>query len=373
MQEYKKKTAQRSGQQQNTMPIQPEMTNGIPNSALQDVMAGKKHATSEMMGHSQNLAPSIAAKMSQAFGMDLTGMQVYRSDAMVGSGMQGVAQGNKIVLSSDVDLNTTAGQAVLGHEISHIHAQSQGIGMGNSGLYENAALEHQADTEGLLAAQGRSIYSDGAMDMGGGMQYGLGMQGVEGMTTLGGGMSAGAGAPMQAKKTEKATAAIPEQYEVQQDPKPEERKRVVLDQDYFNTRKKSSKLHAMNARKFLIPKMQEEYGKYGNKMVKTDFADYAIPEVANAEDEMMDEEKNYEFVKPGEEKRPSKEWSQERNRLNNLASEFGSKKEEIKTNRDLEKDAAKKKALADYEQKHSKGKKAPKKKKDDWDDFDFGG
>ena len=202
MQEYKKKSAPMSGQQNNA-PVQAKETNGIPNSALQDVFAGKRHADSSMMGHSQNLAPSIAAKMSQAFGMDLSGMQVYRSDAMAGSGMEGMASGNKVVLSSDVDLNTTAGQAVLGHEISHIHAQSQGIGMGHSGLYENAALEHQADTEGLLAAQGRSIYQSG-MDMGGGMSYGLGMQGVEGMTTLGGGMSASAGAPMQAKgwKTE---------------------------------------------------------------------------------------------------------------------------------------------------------------------------
>ena len=197
MQGYEKKIT-RKNTQQNSESVQAKETNGIPNSALQDVFAGKRHADSSMMGHSRNLAPSIAAKMSRAFGMDLTGMQVYQSDAMAGSDMKGMAQGNKVVLSSDVDLNTTAGQAILGHEISHIHAQSQGIGMGNNGLYENAALEQQADTEGLLAAQGRSIYSDGAMDMGIGMSYGLGMQGVEGMTTLGGGMSANAGAPMQA-------------------------------------------------------------------------------------------------------------------------------------------------------------------------------
>ena len=199
MREYIKKPTQQGAQQNSAAPVQAK-TNGIPNSALADVFAGKRQADSSMMGHSRNLAPSIAAKMSQAFGMDLTGMQVYRSDAMVGSGMQGMAQGNKVVLSSDVDLNTTAGQAVLGHEISHIHAQSQGIGTGHSGLYENAALEHQADTEGLMAAQGKSIYSGGAMDMGGGMSYGLGMQGVENMTSLSGGIGASAGAPMQASK-----------------------------------------------------------------------------------------------------------------------------------------------------------------------------
>ena len=203
MNEYIKKTAPKGAQSNTAAPVQAK-TNGIPNSAMQDVLSGKAHATSQMMGHSQNLAPSIAAKMSQAFGMNLSGMQVYRSDAMVGSGMEGMASGNKVVLSSDVDLNTTAGQAVLGHEISHIRAQSQGIGMGNSGLYENAALEHQADTEGLLAAQGKSIYQSGGMDTGIGMQYGLGMQGVENITSLSGGMSASAGAPMQAKKGKKS-------------------------------------------------------------------------------------------------------------------------------------------------------------------------
>ena len=219
MQDYMKKNAQR-GVQQNNAPVQAKETNGIPNSVLQDVFAGKRHADSSMMGHSQNLAPSIAAKMSRAFGMDLTGMQVYQSDAMRGTGMRGMAQGNKVVLSSDVDLNTTAGQAVLGHEISHIHAQSQGVGMGHSGLYKNAALEHQADTEGLLAAQGRSIYQ-GGMDTGIGMSYGLGMQGVEGLTPLSGGMSASAGAPMQAwklsdwfkSKKKKPEVALPQNTE----------------------------------------------------------------------------------------------------------------------------------------------------------------
>ena len=198
MQDYTKKHAAQAGQLNSDLPIQGK-TNGIPNSALQDVFAGRRRADSSMMGHSQNLAPSIAAKMSRAFGMDLTGMQVYRSEAMAGTGMRGMAQGNKVVLSSDVNLNTMEGQAVFGHEVSHIRAQSQGIGTGRGGLYENAALEHQADTEGMLAAQGRSIYS-GGMDTGIGMQYGLGMQGVEGLTSLSSGMSANAAAPMQAKK-----------------------------------------------------------------------------------------------------------------------------------------------------------------------------
>ena len=141
MSEYIKKRAAQAAQLNNEAPAQAQMTNGIPNSALLSVFEGKTKSTSQMMGHKENLAPSVAAKMSQAFGMNFMDMQIYRSDAMKGTGMQGLTQGNKVIISSDVDLNTTRGQAVLGHEFSHVHAQSQGIGMGHSGLYENASLE----------------------------------------------------------------------------------------------------------------------------------------------------------------------------------------------------------------------------------------
>ena len=192
--------AQAEGQLNKEPSAYVSMTNGIPNSALLGVLQGNRKASGEMMGHKRNLAPSIAAKMSQAFGMDLTGMQFYQSDAMAGTGMKGISQGNKVVLSSEVNLNSGEGQAVLGHELSHIHAQSQGVGMGHSGLYNNAALEAKADREGIMAARGLPIYGDSTFENPG-MSYGLGMKGVEGLTPISGGLSASAGAPMQAKKT----------------------------------------------------------------------------------------------------------------------------------------------------------------------------
>ena len=200
MNEYKKKlAAMQAGQLNKESPAGVPMTNGIPNSALLSVFEGKTKATSQMMGHRVNLAESINAKMSQAFGMDISGLQIYRSEAMKGTGMHGMAQGNKVVLSSDVNLNTTEGQAVLGHEISHIRAQSQGIGMGHGGLYNNAGLEAQADREGMLAAHGRPIYQDN-MVFSDGMKYGLGMKGVEGLSPMSPGLGATAAAPMQAEK-----------------------------------------------------------------------------------------------------------------------------------------------------------------------------
>jgi len=193
MNEYKKRPAQQGNQQQNRTSGAPQRLNGIPNSVLNDVFAGKRRATNEMMGHRTDPAPSVMARMSQAFGMDFSGVQVYRSDAMTGTGMHGMAQGNKVVLGSDVDLNTMEGQTILGHELSHIRAQSMGIGTGHSGLLRDTGLEHQADNEGLLAAHGMSISGESM-----GMSMGLGMAGFEGLTPLGGGMSATAAAPMQA-------------------------------------------------------------------------------------------------------------------------------------------------------------------------------
>lgn len=179
-------------------PAREQATPSVPNSVYADVLVGRSHASSAMLGHRQDLAPSLAAKMSKAFGMDLSNVQLYRSQAMAETETQGMASGNKIVLSKDIDLNTMAGQAVLGHELSHVHAQSQGIGMGQSGLYQNAALEHRADSEGWMAARGQSILGDSI-----GMETGPGMSGIAGLTPVGAGMSASAGAPMQAKKKKK--------------------------------------------------------------------------------------------------------------------------------------------------------------------------
>ena len=116
MPEYmKKKQPVQPSQMKKAEAVDPrrEMTNGIPNSVLTEVFAGRRKADSNMMGHRVNLAESINAKMQQSFGMDISGLRIYRSEAMKGTGMHGMAQGNTIVLGSDVNLNTTEGQAIL--------------------------------------------------------------------------------------------------------------------------------------------------------------------------------------------------------------------------------------------------------------------
>ena len=74
MNEYKKKLAAQAGKgnKESSAPdALSAMTNGIPNSVLNDVFAGKKKATSEMMGHRMPLPPSIVAKMQQSFGLSV--------------------------------------------------------------------------------------------------------------------------------------------------------------------------------------------------------------------------------------------------------------------------------------------------------------
>lgn len=172
---------------------QSEQIAGIPNSSLVSVLSGRCSACSEMMGHRQQLAPSMNAKMSKAFGMDFSQIKLYRSSAMEEQDIKGISRGNCVVLSRDIDLNTTAGQAILGHELSHVHAQGQGIGMGHSGLYQNEELERKADAEGMLAARGMSIFGENS-----GMESGSGMERISSLSPLSSGMSASAGAPMQA-------------------------------------------------------------------------------------------------------------------------------------------------------------------------------
>lgn len=169
-------------------------TAGISNSALADVMSGKKNPTSRMMGHRQDLAPSIEAKMSKAFGVDFSALKLYMSDVMAETKTEGMASGNTVVLPSDINLNSLEGQAVLGHELSHIYAQSRGIGLGHTGLYNNEALERQADMEGMMAARGMSVFGDTSS-----MTESQGMLSFSELTPIGFGMSATAGAPMQAK------------------------------------------------------------------------------------------------------------------------------------------------------------------------------
>lgn len=106
-----------------------------------------------------DLPGAIQAKMEASFGADLSAVKLYESDAVAERGAQAVAQGNRIAFAPGaLDFASTQGQALLGHEISHVVSQARGEVTGG-GFLNDSALEARADREGALAAAGEQIYA----------------------------------------------------------------------------------------------------------------------------------------------------------------------------------------------------------------------
>lgn len=112
----------------------------------------------EHAGRPVDLPAAIQSKMESAFGADLSGVKLYESQAVADAGADALAQGSHIAFApGQLDLVSMRGQALLGHELSHVVSQARGEVRG-SGLLENHALEARADREGMMAAMGQSIY-----------------------------------------------------------------------------------------------------------------------------------------------------------------------------------------------------------------------
>ena len=124
------------------------MESEFPNSALL-----------EEPGHRVDMPVVMREKMEGAFGMDLSGVKLYENKAVGEAGAEAVAQGSRIAFAPGrLDFSSTHGQALLGHEISHVASQARGEVKG-SGLVNDSALEARADREGLMAARGESVTS----------------------------------------------------------------------------------------------------------------------------------------------------------------------------------------------------------------------
>ena len=113
----------------------------------------------ENLGHQVDMPVVMREKMEGAFGMDLSGVKLYENKAVGKAGAEAVTQGSNIAFApGKMDFTSTHGQALLGHEISHVASQAKGEVKG-SGLVNDSALEARADREGLMAARGESITS----------------------------------------------------------------------------------------------------------------------------------------------------------------------------------------------------------------------
>ena len=122
-------------------------------------LQGGAMPTAEQLGRRVDLPGSIRAKMEASFGADLSRVELYESQTVADAGAQAMAMGNKIGFApGQLDFASSGGQALLGHELSHVVSQARGEVTGN-GFLNDHALEARADREGALAAAGESVYS----------------------------------------------------------------------------------------------------------------------------------------------------------------------------------------------------------------------
>ena len=125
--------------------------------SMDALRAGTAAPTPDMLGHKVDLPGALRARMESSFGADLSGVQLYESQAVADAGAEAITQGSRIAFApGKLDFASTGGQALLGHEISHAVSQARGEVTGN-GFLQSHALEARADHEGMLAAMGQPV------------------------------------------------------------------------------------------------------------------------------------------------------------------------------------------------------------------------
>lgn len=133
----------------------PETTPDQP--SLEALRSGAASPTPEQKGHPVDLPDAMRAKMENAFGADLSSVKLYESKTVADAGAGAVTRGTDIAFAPGMlDFSSFGGQALLGHEISHVVSQSRGEARG-SGFLSDHALEAKADREGALAAAGQTV------------------------------------------------------------------------------------------------------------------------------------------------------------------------------------------------------------------------
>ena len=125
--------------------------------SLDALRTGSDAPTQEQMGHRVDLPDAMREKMEDAFGADLSAVKLYESQAVEDAGANAVTQGSNIAFAPGMlDFESHSGQALLGHEISHVVSQARGEVTG-SGFLNDHTLEARADREGAMAASGQQI------------------------------------------------------------------------------------------------------------------------------------------------------------------------------------------------------------------------
>ena len=135
----------------------PEKTVNTQGPSMQALSSGAAKPTPRQMGHRVDLPNAMRSKMENAFGADLSALKLFESQSVADAGAKAVAQGNRIAFAPGMlDFSSYGGQALLGHEISHVVSQQRGEVRGGGFLHDHV-LEARADREGAMAAAGQQI------------------------------------------------------------------------------------------------------------------------------------------------------------------------------------------------------------------------
>ena len=136
----------------------PLRTQTLAPERMDALQSGMVKPTAAEMGHRVDLPEVMRARMEDSFGADFSNVKLYESQTVADAGANAVAQGSSIAFApGKLDFTSFGGQALLGHELSHVVSQQRGEVTGG-GFLNDYALEARADREGAMAARGESVY-----------------------------------------------------------------------------------------------------------------------------------------------------------------------------------------------------------------------
>ena len=125
--------------------------------SMDALRTGAAQPTAEQMGRRVDLPDAMRTKMESAFGADLGAVKLYESQAVADTGAKAITRGSDIAFAPGMlDFSSFGGQALLGHELSHVVSQARGEVTGG-GFLNDRALEARADREGAMAAAGETV------------------------------------------------------------------------------------------------------------------------------------------------------------------------------------------------------------------------
>ena len=159
----------------------------------------------------RDLPDAMRTKMENAFGADFSNLNIYESEKVAEGGARAVTQGSTIAFApGELNLYSPSGEALLGHELSHVVSQARGESRGN-GLLTDSWLEAKADREGVMAAAGQQVYAGP-------------------ITPLSDSSPMSVAGPMQCKK--KKNSGSLEEYDDEEIPMPKKKNRSREDEEW---------------------------------------------------------------------------------------------------------------------------------------------